>query len=263
MAALFSPKSRLKFIMFDTDHIDPRWEEGRDYQMVCGWDDPRNYCERDSSLNSSKNNRFLPWRVTSDEIGTVPVNQGDLCLFLVGADIERDIPGEWVLMEFLSDEWFVASKRTCAAYQQRINKIGIFSEDYYDTLCERNRLLVKEKKGIHDPKNAHIASERSKRIGLSLFERKKGLFDPNHKEKRREASIKAGTKTGNMFKEKGLGLFDPKHKEKKREGSKKGIRVTNSQRWQCTVTGYISTPAGLSQWQRKRGIDTSNRIRLE
>ena len=36
----------------------------------------------------------------------------------------------------------------------------------------------------------------------------------------------------------------------------------NKQRWQCTVTGYISTPAGLSNYQIKRNIDTSNRIKL-
>jgi hypothetical protein len=124
LAALFSPKSRLKFIMFDTDHIDPRWEEGRDYQMVCGLDDPLNYCERDSKFNTAKSNRFLPWRVASDEIGTIPVNQGDLCLFLVGADIEQDIPGEWVLMEFLSEKWFECSYGT-AGYHQPGCKIKI------------------------------------------------------------------------------------------------------------------------------------------
>jgi len=37
---------------------------------------------------------------------------------------------------------------------------------------------------------------------------------------------------------------------------------TNKQRWQCTVTGYVSTPAGLSNYQIKRNIDLSNRIKL-
>ncbi len=116
MADLPSPKIRLKFIMKfidpDVDHIDPLWKEGRDYQLVCGWDDPLNYCERESTFNTAKSNRFLPWRVISGEISSVPINQGDLCLFLVGADIERDIPGEWVLMEFLSEEWFAATHQT-------------------------------------------------------------------------------------------------------------------------------------------------------
>ena len=42
----------------------------------------------------------------------------------------------------------------------------------------------------------------------------------------------------------------------------KGAKTTNSQKWQCMETGYISTPAGLSIYQRKRNIDTKNRIKL-
>ena len=41
-----------------------------------------------------------------------------------------------------------------------------------------------------------------------------------------------------------------------------GGRKTMSQRWQCTETGYIHNPASLSHYQKKRGIDTSKRIRL-
>jgi hypothetical protein len=36
----------------------------------------------------------------------------------------------------------------------------------------------------------------------------------------------------------------------------------NAQRWKCLETGFISTPAGLSSYQRARGIDTSLRIRI-
>jgi hypothetical protein len=43
------------------------------------------------------------------------------------------------------------------------------------------------------------------------------------------------------------------------EGSKK----QHAQRWQCTDTGHISTPCGLSSWQRARGIDTRNRVRVK
>lgn len=96
----------------ELDHIDPLWKEGRDYQLVCGRGEPCNLTYREARFNTAKSNRFLPWRVAVDEIGTVPVEQGDLCLFLVGADIEQDIPGEWVLMEFLSEEWFAATHQS-------------------------------------------------------------------------------------------------------------------------------------------------------
>jgi hypothetical protein len=36
----------------------------------------------------------------------------------------------------------------------------------------------------------------------------------------------------------------------------------HAQKWQCTVTGYISTAAGLSHYQRHKGINTSNRNRV-
>lgn len=89
----------------EIDHIDPKWEEGRDYQKVCGLNVVHNLCERETSLNSSKNNRFLPWRNCRDEIGVDPVEQGDLCLFL---DPDTN---EWVLEEFLGRWWNEKAKR--------------------------------------------------------------------------------------------------------------------------------------------------------
>jgi hypothetical protein len=39
-------------------------------------------------------------------------------------------------------------------------------------------------------------------------------------------------------------------------------RKNNSQRWQCTITDYITSAGGLSCYQKARGIDTSNRVRI-
>jgi hypothetical protein len=96
------------------DHIDPLWEEGRDYQLVCGRDCERNWRELTVGDNSRKSNRFLPWRYCADEIGQKPCETGDWVQFLVGFDIENDVPGEWVLMEFESPEWFEATREYCA-----------------------------------------------------------------------------------------------------------------------------------------------------
>ena len=46
--------------------------------------------------------------------------------------------------------------------------------------------------------------------------------------------------------------------EQRSEESRKG----SNQKWQCTVTGFISSPGSLSRYQKARGIDTSNRIRI-
>ena len=61
-----------------------------------------------------KSNRFLPWRYCADEIGQKPCETGDWVQFLVGFDIEKDIPGEWVLMEFESPEWFETTTKFSA-----------------------------------------------------------------------------------------------------------------------------------------------------
>lgn len=48
-----------------------------------------------------------------------------------------------------------------------------------------------------------------------------------------------------------------------KRGGKKGSESVNKQRWECLVTGYISTPAGLSRYQRARNIDVSKRKRIQ
>lgn len=88
------------------DHLDPSWEEGRDYQLVCGLDVVYNHEEMERDLNLYKSNRFLPWRNSRDELGNDPRNPGDLCLFL---DPDTN---EWVLEEFMGKWWFEKSKRT-------------------------------------------------------------------------------------------------------------------------------------------------------
>ena len=95
----------------EIDHVDPKWAEGRDYQLVCGLNVVYNMAERDSKLNQRKSNRFLPWRNCHDEIGTDPVNPGDLCLFL-----DPDT-GEWVLEEFMGEWWYAKTKRTAGCSQ--------------------------------------------------------------------------------------------------------------------------------------------------
>ncbi len=47
------------------------------------------------------------------------------------------------------------------------------------------------------------------------------------------------------------------------EAGKKGGKSVSSQNWQCTKTGYTSTAGGLTCYQNNRGIDTSNRIKID
>lgn len=97
-------------------------------------------------------------------------------------------------------------------------------------------LVVKEKKGIHDP----IKWNKQHRV--------------NHA---RNVSSKAGQKCRDL----GVGIHSLS-KEQLSANGKKGGTTTMSQRWKCIETDFISTPTGLTKYQRNRGIDTSERIRL-
>jgi hypothetical protein len=73
----------------------------------------------------------------------------------------------------------------------------------------------------------------------------------------------AGTKGGTTTLHKGVGIHDPKYLGVGgRTGGKLGSANTNAQQWQCTVTGFISKPGPLTRYQKTRGIDPSNRIRI-
>jgi hypothetical protein len=148
------PNSEQK-VQIHIDHIDPRWKEGRDYQLVCGLDNDFNFCERDPSTNSSKSNRFLPWRVAAEEVGSVPINPGDLCLFL-----NRET-GEWVLEEFMGNWWFSQTRNLCGESQS-------------------GRRQAAEGLGCHAPgvqsKASKSQSKESKQKGgKAVFEKKVGL----------------------------------------------------------------------------------------
>jgi hypothetical protein len=86
----------------------------------------------------------------------------------------------------------------------------------------------------------------------------------------REQKSEDGKKGGNKTKELGLGIHGRSREQKiedakkgAREGGRKGGKISSSQKWQCTITGYITGAGPLSCYQKARGIDTSKRIRIQ
>ena len=73
-----------------------------------------------------------------------------------------------------------------------------------------------------------------------------------------EQKIENAKKGGRRNKELGTGIFALTTEQRSENGKK-----IASQKWRCLETGYISNAAGLANYQRARGIDTSKRIRLE
>lgn len=216
----------------DIDHIDPRWEEGREYQKVCGFEkDPKNLREEDSSRNQSKSNRFLPWRWTRDDIGVVPEEPGDLALFL---DPDTD---EWVLEEFMGEWWFEKTWRTCGPY------FGTITGGYVGPL--RGRF------GPAHPKYGVLESKdtREKKSKASKGKSK----SPQHREKLRENLLRiADSRRGKPGR---------KHSAEAKRKMKESLK--NQNRFRCTVTGFETTGGALTGYQKARGIDPSLRVRVE
>ena len=86
------------------------------------------------------------------------------------------------------------------------------------------------------------------------------------KEQRSENGKKGGKLGGEKCKELGKGIHSQTPEERRKlssEGGKVASKITNSQKWICTETGYISTAAGVVSYQKGRGIDTSKRERIK
>lgn len=73
--------------------------------------------------------------------------------------------------------------------------------------------------------------------------------------------VKNGQKLGQRNIDSGLwaSLRTPEHQSM---AGKLSAKILHSQRWMCTVTGKVSTPGGLSSWQKARNISTMCRVRL-
>ena len=245
---------------FDIDHIDPVWEDGRDYQLVCGFKrDLRNLREEDPSFNTVKSNRFLPWRWAREEIGVVPEEPGDLAYFLVGADIEKDIPGEWVLMEFLSEEWFEATKETSASFYyswKLVENAKKWRAENPDKVEESSKRLLGDLKKWQE-NNPDI-----RKLNMQKLQEGREKFQEQHPNFMKELSS-LGAEGLKRWAEENPDL-EKERIRKMREGLKEWAennpeKVIWNKKFRCTVTGKVTTAGPLTMYQKKRGIDPSNR----
>jgi len=69
-------------------------------------------------------------------------------------------------------------------------------------------------------------------------------------------------KNGNYVYENKLGIYKLTP-EQHSENGRKGGKNSAAQRWMCTKTGYVSNAGPLTRYQKARGIDPSNRIRIK
>jgi general stress protein YciG len=128
--------------------------------------------------------------------------------------------------------------------------IGIHSQTK-EQLSENGKISARKQKELNIGIFG-LTTEERKSHGLSYFQRKIGIHSLTKEQK---------SENGKKTKELGLGVF-ALTKEKMTENGRKGSKVTNSQKWVCLETGYISNSGGLSRYQKAKGIDTSKRVRV-
>jgi hypothetical protein len=98
--------------------------------------------------------------------------------------------------------------------------------------------------------------ENSKKGGAIAFEMGVGVH-ARTKEQMSEDGKKGGSISGKKNYDNGIGLASITKEERKEI-----VEKTNSQKWMCLETEYVSTAAGVVAYQKARGIDTSKRIRI-
>jgi hypothetical protein len=107
--------------------------------------------------------------------------------------------------------------------------------------------------GVHG-RSAEQMAEGGRKGGTKSAELGIGVHGRSA-EQMAEDGRKGGRKGGTKSAELGVGVHAP---GKRSDAAK----TTNSQKWMCLETGHISTPGGLSRWQKARGIDVAMRRRI-
>ena len=226
---------------YDWDHIDPDYPEGcdRPYQMVCGFTNEFNLIERDRSLNSSKSNRFLPWRVAQGELGSVPVNPGDLCQFLNRAT------GEWVLEEFMGDWWFEQTRDLCGEHVA-----GSVTRDQKTGLHAPGMAAQGGSIGGKCPWWTNLVTGQVKRAWESTgsnWVNKRQIHWSGNKNKTDQEILEHCRRINKLI---------------PRECIVKGGQVTGNDKWMCLETGYITNAPALAGYHKRNEIDKSRRVKL-
>ncbi len=152
--------------------------------------------------------------------------------------------------------------------------------DPYRTTAQKHWGLTKEQmKGMHvhhrihqseggtnDPSNLYVCSPwfhaniwHDGSYFIEQAAKAGSLNTPSQMEGRaRGGRHPANQKTKDAVRQTGLSNRGRKHKTTHNNQAK----VTNSQKWECLVTGKITTSGALSNYQKHRGIDVTLRKRV-
>ena len=162
----------------------------------------------------------------------------------------QEVEGRLIRPVFNTDKWCL--NESCMGIyslvqKSKAGKIG-------------GKKLVEEKIGIFG-RNREDMVETSRKGGKKIYENKLGIHGRTKEqmiEDARKGGKIGGKLVGKYLSENKLGMFSIS-KEERSEISKK----VAYQKWKCLETGFVANAGNLAKYQRKRGIDTSKRVRIE
>lgn len=172
------------------------------------------------------------------------------------------LTGKWSYLEATYDKWMKEKNtKACLVLQEKVNSNPEL----------KNRILSSLHAGRENWRNNN--TERAAEVLCKLQKgREKYLLDnPEHLNKMQERSIEwrknnpEGSERIAQACGDGARKWVENNPEQASNRGKMGGYKTAQIRMQCAITGHISTPMGLSNYQKARGIDhkdPANRIRL-
>jgi hypothetical protein len=138
------------------------------------------------------------------------------------------------------------------SYELRVGVHALSTEERSEIGKKAGKFTYENKLGFH-AWSEEEKIEHNRRAGKRAYELGTGIHTQTHEDK-----VESGKRTYQL----GVGVHALTSKERSECGRVGGLK-TSSQVWMCTKTGYQSNAGALTVYQRNRGIDTSNRIRIK
>ena len=171
--------------------------------------------------------------------------------------------------------------------EKQILEFFEYSDEGYTKAQETEKQLIKpvfnaDKWCLNESCGGMISLEILRKSGKIMGENAKNLRLGFHSFTFEERS-QIGKISGDKTKELGVGVHGRTKEQMTNDGRRGGIiskqnktgihsrsldemiehgRKTSTQRWECLETGYITNAGSLTNYQKKRGIDTSKRKRI-
>ena len=159
----------------------------------------------------------------------------------------------------------IVNKRRCCEKNGTFNIFIVSSGLSNEYACSLERSIIRNNPQLYNYTFGGDGGDTFTKLSEEQKIRKRKLLS-NAALKRKEELTEIGKKFGRYVVDNKLGAHSyssDKLQEWGSLGGKKAHKITNSQRWICLISGYVSTAAGVVSYQKKRGIDTSLRKRLD